>query len=268
VRLKTEALVELNGAPGKWQTRINGKDVESGLAVETVKHALKMAGKESSEFSGVVETTTECPIGVGLKSSSSSSVAIALAVSSALGNKAFDPQRVLNCSVEASLGSGASVTGALDDAASCLLGGLNLADNLARKIMYSKLFDKELVVVIKVPDTQSRRSMTDVGFVRKFGKISDLLFRMSMEGDVWRAMILNGVVYSSIYGYDPSPALRAVELGALGSGLSGTGPAVAAVFDQDNRDAVSSLVRDWGADGSKVIETRTNNEHGGILAVA
>lgn len=265
VRLKTEASIEIENEPGVWRVLIDGRETPHQLAMEAVAQMLRSLGKNPSEFSGTVETKSEAPAGVGLKSSSASSTAIALAVSSALGQKAFDPQRVLNCSVEASLASGASITGALDDAASCLLGGLNLADNLGRKIMYSKLFERNLRVVIKVPATESKRGKQDVAFVRKFGSVADVLFRMSMEGDLWRAMTLNGMVYSSIYGYDPYPALRAIELGALGAGLSGTGPAVAAVFDPRAEDLAKTLAEDWSSDGSRVIETETNNEHGRIV---
>jgi len=207
------------------------------------------------------------PIGVGLKTSSASSTAIAIAVFAALGQKAFDPKKVLDCSVEASLASGASVTGALDDAAGCLLGGVNMTNNLARKVVSSKLFDKKLRVVIRVPKTRSRREAVDPEFIRRFGGLTDLFFEMSLKGDYWRAMVLNGMVYSSILKYDPFPALRAVELGALGAGLSGTGPAVAAVFDLSKRAEIDELTKDWAADGSSVIETETNNEHGRLLTV-
>ena len=60
-------------------------------------------------------------------------------------------------------------------------------------------------------------------------------------------MILNGGAYSSILKYDPLPALRAVEHGALGAGLSGTGPAVAAVFDPSKQAEMDELAEDWAA---------------------
>ena len=90
----------------------------------------------------------------------------------------------------------------MDDCASCLLGGINLADNLGRKIERSKLFDKPLKIVIKVPNSPSRRAAVDVAQVRKLGKVAEVLYKMSMEGDLWRAMTLNGTLYSGIYGYD------------------------------------------------------------------
>jgi len=267
VKLATEAEVELENSRGEWVVVVNGKKSESRLAVETVRRAIKIANKDPDAFSGIVKTSSSVPIGVGLKTSSSSSTAIALAVFAALGQKAFDPKKVLDCSVEASLASGASITGALDDAAACLLGGVNMTDNLARKVLSSKLFDKRLKVVILVPKAKSRRESVDPQFIRKFANLIDLFFEMSLKGDYWRAMVLNGMAYSSILKYDPYPALRAVELGAMGAGLSGTGPAVAAVFDPSKQSAIDALTKDWAAEGGSVIETETNNEHGRLLTV-
>ncbi len=214
-----------------------------------------------------MRTVSSVPIGVGLKTSSAASTAISIAVFAALGQKAFDPKRALDCSVQASLASGASITGALDDASGCLLGGLNMTDNLARKVVSSRLFDKKLRVLVVIPRTKSRRESVEPQLIRKFGLLTDLFFEMTLKGDYWRAMVLNGMTYSSILKYDPSPALRAVEHGALGAGLSGTGPAVAAVFDASRQAEMEALKKDWQSDGSTVIETETNNEHGRLLSV-
>lgn len=263
-KMGTESVVEMENAPGAWQVYVNEERVESKLAEETIRLALKMAGKEPGDYSGVVRTTSLLPMGVGLKTSSSSSSATALAVFAALGQRAFDPQKVMNCSVEASLSSGASITGAMDDCASCLLGGINMADNLGRRIERSKLHDRPLKIVIEVPKASSRRAEVDPAHVRKLGKVAEVLYRMSVEGDLWRAMTLNGALYSGIYGYDPRPALLAVEHGALGASLSGTGPATAAVFDPRTSSEMSQLIDAWKAGGSLVLETETNNEHGRI----
>ncbi len=273
VNFSTEAEVELEESKGAWEVSVNGEawsQGSQGLAVETVARAIRSLGKDPAAFSGRILTKSAIPVGVGLKTSSSSSTAIALAVYGALGRRRrrrFEPKKVLDCSVEASLASGASVTGALDDAAGCLLGGINLTDNVARKIVSSKRFKKRLRVVVMVPKVRSKRQTVTPEFIRRFGDLTDVLFEMSLKGEYWKAMVLNGMVYSSILKYDPSPALRAVELGALGAGLSGTGPSVAAVFDPSQQTEIGALKRDWSADGSVVIQTETNNEHGRILEV-
>jgi shikimate kinase len=267
VRLPTEARVELEEKRGRWEVDVNGKRTYSKLALETVRLTMRGLGKDPEAYSGRVETTSAVPMGVGLKTSSSASTAIAIAVIGALGGKAFDRKKVLDWSVEASLASGASITGALDDAAGCLLGGLNMTDNLARKVISSKLFDKKLKVVIRVPKEKSRRETVEPKFVKMFSNLTDLFFEMSLKGDIWRAMVLNGITYSSILKYDPFPALLALEHGALGAGLSGTGPAVAAVFETSKREGMDALRRAWESDGSSVIETETNNEQGRLAEV-
>jgi shikimate kinase len=269
VGLTTEVEVDLTqDSQRRWEVLVNGNAVESRLAIESARRAIQGIGRDPDAFSGRISTRSSIPIGVGLKTSSSSSTAIALAVREALGAKAFDARKLLECSVEASLASGASITGAFDDAASCLLGGLNLTDNLARKVVSSKLFEKKLKVVIRIPKERGGgRERVDPQFIRKFGDLTELFFDMSLRGDPWRAMILNGLTFSSILKYDPLPALRAVEHGAMGAGLSGTGPAVAAVFDPTRRADIDALAGDWGSDGSQVIVTETNNEHGRAIAV-
>ncbi len=71
---------------------------------------------------------------------------------------------------------------------------------------------------------------------KKFSAISrmcELAYREASDGHVWDALTLNGLVYASVIGEDPKPALMALEAGALGAGLSGKGPAVAAVVEED-----------------------------------
>ncbi|MDA4121631.1 MAG: shikimate kinase [Thaumarchaeota archaeon] len=268
VKLETEATVEVYDKPGEWVVFINGKkQSEPRLALQTVEVVMRSAGKDPKQFGGEIRTESVVPLGVGLKTSSASSCATALALFAAIGQKAFDPRKIMNCSVEASLASGASITGAMDDAASCLMGGLNLVDNLGRKVERSQLFKKTLKVLIKVPETQSRRSMTKMEEVKMFGKVMEVPYRMSMEGDPWRAMTINGALYSGLLGYDPLAALQAIEHGALGASLSGTGPATAAVFEPNMEKEFRSLAEAWASDGSKVIETETNNEHGRILSL-
>jgi shikimate kinase len=258
VALTTEAIVDIERGEGPWEAR-------SGLATEVVRRVLESKGLDYGRHACRIETRSEIPVRAGLKSSSSSSVAVALATLAALGDNAYDATRVLGYSVEASLSAGVSITGALDDAASCLMGGINHADNLKRQVVKTKAFESPLRVVIKVPKQRNRRDSMKLEFVRRFSKYADAAFNMSLAGDPWGAMVLNGIIYSSILGYDPAPALRAVSLGALGSGLSGTGPSVAAVFRPDDNRAIELLRKEWGRDGSKVIVTESSNEQGRVV---
>jgi shikimate kinase len=77
-----------------------------------------------------------------------------------------------------------------------------------------------------------------------------------MKGDYGRAMTLNGFIYCSALGLSPEPLLLALEVGASGTSLSGTGPSYAALVGVDNID---ELVSRWSDLGGRVIKTKVNN---------
>jgi shikimate kinase len=70
-------------------------------------------------------------------------------------------------------------------------------------------------------------------------------------------MTLNGLLYSTVLGYDSNIAVDALGAGALAAGLSGKGPAVAAVVPQES---VGSVKEAWEKYGGSIIETRINVE--------
>ncbi len=53
VRLPTEAEVELEDSPGQWSVSVNGKRTGSALALETVRLAIKMSGKDQAASAGM-----------------------------------------------------------------------------------------------------------------------------------------------------------------------------------------------------------------------
>ena len=262
VKLPTLAKVDVNRRSGGWRVLTNGQRAPSPLAAVTAGKAIGMLGDDPGRYSGSIWTTTSVPVGVGLKTSSSASVAITLAVFSAFGRTSYSARDVLWCSVASSLEAGVSVTGAMDDAASCLLGGVNFADNSAGRVLSSAGLGKPMPVLIKVPALGSRRRAVPPAYLRKFSREAELIFRTGRDGNVWKAMILNGLLCCAAYGYPPGDALGALEGGAIGAGLSGTGPAVAAVFDgwSDAR----KLARRWKAEGAKLIRTETCDGGGAI----
>jgi shikimate kinase len=260
--LATKAKVTLAKGQG-WETVVNGRPASSQLAGETAKRALEMLDKKG-DWGGRLETWSEMPIGVGLKSSSSASLAVCLAVHSALGMHEFDAQNVLKCSAEASLTAGVSLTGAFDDAASCLLGGINHTDNGKMRLLKHGKFSKSLRVLARIPSETSRRELLGGFPVSKLSGVTSRLFDLSLAGDHWASMVLNGLLFSALLRYDSVPALRAIELGALGAGLSGTGPATVAVFDPAEADRVEELKEEWASDGAFVIDTKTSNKRGRI----
>lgn len=257
LNLPTKARVSVKEEKGAWRVTLNGKRIGSSLALQTARRAILMIGRNPDRFSGSIETSTSVPMGVGLKTSSSASVAIALAVASALGKDSCRASSVLRCSAEASLAAGVSVTGAFDDAAACLLGGVNFADNRKMALLSSTKIGRKTEVLVRIPRSRSRRSLVETRRIRRFTNLSSYIFNIGREGRIWKAMTLNGLLYSSIYGYEPHNAVRAIEAGAIGAGLSGTGPAVGAVFE--NRSDAQKVARIWKDDGAIVINTETSD---------
>lgn len=264
VRLPTLAEVEVKPKQGPWRVSLNGRETASPLAVESVRGAIRMLGEVPDRYSGSIGTTTSAPIGVGLKTSSSSSIAIILATLSVFGKASYQPIDVLRLSASSALAAGVSVTGAMDDAASCLLGGVNFTNNSNMKLMSSSQLGERFHVLIRVPRNGSRRASVKPGYVRRFSKLAESILNEGRKGRIWNAMTLNGLLFCSIYGYSPLDALRAIEAGALGAGLSGTGPAVASVFE-DPKEA-DRLARIWEESKARVIKTETS-DGGAVIGI-
>jgi shikimate kinase len=152
----------------------------------------------------------------------------------------------------------------MDDAASCLLGGVNFTNNSAMKMISSSQLGDRFHVIIRVPRKRSRRASVEPAYVRRFSKVAESILDEGRQGKIWNAMTLNGLLYCSIYGYAPLDALQAIEAGALGAGISGTGPAVVAVFE--NRKEADRLARVWEEGKARVIKTETS-DGGAVIGI-
>ena len=77
-------------------------------------------------------------------------------------------------------------------------------------------------------------------------------------------MTMNGFTYSHAFGLNPKIATEAITAGAISAGLSGKGPAVAAICTGDREADVKKAL---GRFGGKVIKTHPNNEIAKVLSV-
>lgn len=221
---------------------------EDPLVVEAAREALKFIGGRGIEL----EVTSNIPIGWGLKSSSAVANATVLAVIGAHGRR-INLLDAIKISVRAARRAGVTVTGAMDDAAASMLGGLVLTDN-SRDELIMRVPVPELDVAILLPHGESARptSSVDSRRISKYSSLTNSLMDL-LPKRPWEVMTLNGLLYSGLLGFDAEPALRAMELGALGAGLSGTGPAVAAVC-KDCKEVISY----WESLG-RVIRSKITN---------
>ncbi len=170
-----------------------------------------------------IEIETEIPPKIGLKSSSAVANALIKALTDLIGS-GLSEEEILRLNSRLSLEAGVSVTGALDDAAASLYGGLVITDNNRGEILYRRDIGRKEVLIAYPNEAR------ETGIYRSFDftPIKDIvkaIGEMLLRG-LWReAAILNGLVYSGFLGLSPKPILKALEFDAETSGLSGKGPA-------------------------------------------
>lgn len=256
IDLVTKAEVKLDHS--SLGVRLLNRGRGPSLAREVVKAVTTALGME--EVGAEVRTESNIPEAVGLKSSSSAAVAIALATLDALGTDMQDTQ-LLRLVAEASLSSGTSITGALDDASACMLGGFTVTDNTGMKLLKREEAGENLRVAVLIPP---RKTYTSEFRREDLNPISELVseaFNLALKGEYWKAMTLNGLLHAAALSIDTKPIIEALRRGALAAGVSGTGPAVAAVTTADRVDDVRDVLAEY--DGY-VITSSVNNRRGGF----
>ncbi|RJS76495.1 shikimate kinase [Candidatus Bathyarchaeota archaeon] len=255
VELKTEAFVKLTSEPGHVEGRILSHPEESTILIEkTVNRVLKHFRLED-EYGAYVETKSDIPIARGLKSSSAAANAVTVAVIAALGQE-VDDLTVVNLGVDAALDAGVTITGAFDDACASYFGDIVITDNYNRKILKQVHPRENYPVLIHVPSEKVYTAKSDVKKMKLIGREVKALHKLALQDEYWAAMTLNGLAYSTVLKYDTKAAIDALDAGALASGLSGTGPAVAAVVPPEKVDYVKEA---WQKFQGEIIETKINS---------
>lgn len=237
IDLRTWAEVEL----------VSGEGVEvrlEGFPDEPVKLAELCVQAVMDRFSikrrAIVRTGSQIPVSRGLKSSSAAANAVILATLDAL--KAEMPTiDILKMNADVSIKAGVSVTGAMDDAAASLLGGVVFTDNLARTLLRHDVFDLCDRVVIAVPDRMIRKSGLPKERIALYRPLAEEAFRLAWNGEYIKAVTLNSLIYGAALGLDQELSIKALRAGAVASGISGTGPAVVSFVDATTERQVAEV---------------------------
>lgn len=182
-----------------------------------------------------IEVHAPFPASRGLKASSSVAAALVQAASRAAG-EALSVDQAMDEAIAASLEAKVTLTGAFDDQVAVVRGGCHITDNRARQVL-AALEPPARHVALWVPTAsipKARLRGIDATPVRREAEAAAALAR---RGDVGQAMTTNGAAFHRLYRaaglpVDDRPTHVALHQGALGAGLSGTGPAVAALFDK------------------------------------
>jgi shikimate kinase len=259
INLWTKAAVTVTNQPGAFLARnLSDPNESTGLAEMTAKLVFTYFGA-IRRLGAVIETESNIPTAVGLKSSSAASNAVALASLHALDKNLGDLQTV-RLGVEASLRARVTLTGAYDDACACYFGGLVVTDNFRRKIVKRFKPRGRPRVLIHVPNTKKYTRDIDPRSLRVMRPFVQAAYREAVRGNYWKAMTLNGLAYSMALGYDTTAATTALNAGAIAAGLTGKGPAVAAIVTESKKENVRSA---WRRMKGKVIDASLNSRKAG-----
>lgn len=261
VDLWTKVRVQITDKPGTIQGKIVSDPSESPVLIEkTVRRVLKHFNLEE-KFGAKVETWSNIPIARGLKSSSAAGNAIALASVAAL-DKNLDDLTVVKLGVDGAIDAKVTITGAFDDACASYFGGVVVTDNLKRRIVKSFEIAEDLAVLFYVPAKKTYTVSSDVHRMKEVASLVKIAYKEAVKGNYWAALTLNGLIYSSALGYDPSVAVDALMAGALAAGLSGTGPAVTAIVSEEKIDLVKEVLEAYEGE---VLEARVNHEKARVV---
>ena len=261
VDLRTKARVKLTDEPGIIESTIVSDPTEDPVLIEkTVEGILKYFNLEG-KFGAKVETWSNIPIARGLKSSSVAGNAIALATVAAL-NKKLDDIKIVKLGVDGAIDAKVTITGAFDDACASYFGGVVVTDNLKRRIVKRFEIAEDSAVLFYVPAKKSYTVSSDVRRMKGVASLVKIAYKEALKGNYWVALTLNGLIYSSALGYDPSIAVDALMAGALAAGLSGTGPAVTAIVPDERIDLVKDA---WQTYEGEILEARINHKKAEVL---
>ncbi len=251
IDLRTTAEVELSEGANGIRGEIAGGDGDTTLIERCVKLVLDRFEYNSGDAR--VRTSSEIPIARGLKSSSAAANATVLATLDALNEK-MEPLETIRLGIQAAFDAGVTITGAFDDAAASYLGGIVVTDN--REQLLVKRVERESEVLVFVPQSQAFTADTDVVRSRLIAPWINIAYDLALDEEFEKAMTLNGFLYCSTLGFDPEPMLCALEAGATGVSLSGTGPAFTAIVCIDD---VDDVIKAWKRLKGKTIRTEINN---------
>lgn len=253
VELRLRAEVELDPTSTRVRGEVLGHRESPKLVELCVRKVLRKYGKRCGAR---VRTYSEIPVAVGLSSSSAAANAAVLATMASLGVKP-DWREVLRLGIEASFEAGVTLTGAFDDAAASLLGCGVVTDNLRRKILRKFELQPSYQVVIFVPPSKLYTSSVSPSTFADIADLVRIAHRQALLGNIFGAMTLNGLLYSHALKQDQTIALEALSRGAVAAGLTGKGPAVAAIARPQEVEGIKEV---WGKRKGRIIVTRPSRE--------
>lgn len=239
---------------------VNDVGADTGLMELCVERVFNHYGIDKVDFGINLNTKSTLPMASGLSSSSASSNAIVKVASEIIaeefGYKKLTDLEVINMAIDASLEAGVTITGSFDDATASYFGGVVVTDNRNRKFILKEKMD-DYDILIYMPNFHSKSGDSNVERMKVLAPLVETAYDFACRKEYFKAINLNGLIYSSALGFNTSIAIDALQSGAMASGLSGTGSAFFAVVDDTSKDNVHES---WMKYEGRVIETKTDND--------
>ena len=212
-----------------------------------------------SDFGIDLKTKSSLPMASGLSSSSALSNAIVKAVSSIVSEefnlKPLNDMEIINMAIDASLDAGVTITGSFDDATASYFGGVVVTDNRKREFLLKEKMEEHPILVY-MPNFYSKSGDSNPDRMKLLSSLVETAFEFAKQKNYFKALNLNGLIYSATLGFDSKIAVDALEAGALASGLSGTGSSFVAIVSDDSIDEVKET---WSKYEGRVLETCVDN---------
>ncbi|MEM1584266.1 MAG: shikimate kinase [Nitrososphaerota archaeon] len=236
------------------EIKIEDEEIEDmALVEETVNRLLNIYGEKKIGIH--LNIYSNIPVARGLKSSSAVSDAVVLAVSNLLGIK-LDLVEAVNLAVDASIDAGVSITGAFDDSVTCMLGGVNITDNIKREILAHWEMDEDIAIVISIPEEKIYTGKLNKEIFNSVRNLSNRAVTLALNGLIWDAMMINGFIIASVLDLDYEPMIAVLKKNIISCGVSGKGPAIVAVTRPDYENELEQEFKRFG----KTIKTKPNNK--------
>lgn len=217
-------------------------------------------GIDSDEFGIDLKTESSLPMASGLSSSSASSNAIVKVTSSIICEEfdlnPLDDLEVVNMAIDASLDAGVTITGSFDDATASYFGGVVVTDNKNREFIIREKMD-DYPILVYMPNFYSKSGDSNPERMKLLSPLVETALGFAKKKDYFKALNLNGLIYSATLGFDSTIAIDALEAGAIASGLSGTGSSFVAII---NDESIDDVKESWNKYEGRVIETKTDNK--------
>ena len=237
----------------------NDVGADNTLMELCVKRVFDHYNISQEEFGVNLKTTSKLPMASGLSSSSASSNAIVKAVSEIVSQefdfKPLDDLEIINMAIDASLEAGVTITGSFDDATASYFGGVVVTDNKNREFIIKEKMEEHPILVY-MPNFYSKSGDSNPERMKLLSPLVETAFSFAKDRNYFKALNLNGLIYSATLGFDSAIAVDALEAGAIASGLSGTGSSFVAVVGPDSIDDVKES---WSKYEGQVIETAVDN---------